>query len=741
MTNTSSTDMEQLRRLMPHLGSKIVCVVAQLPFRVNQSTFCSLEPLVFSDGSFPTANDFPKNGRIWWMIDGDKADIARPGQLVRATLEQSNKAGQQGSDTEWYQADRETITSNNIGFFEVLLIPDDTISHPYELIEQSIQFERPPHRSVLVEWRGDFYGLWRAESTATENAYEVRLTPEQKHHGRYIAHCIAGNDQELQKELRELRFAPAVSTSDRPNVKSGEDMIDLEISLAPKHSIVRRLPTAEKVLLTNDFELISDLLARESLLGEDNEGVRESLSKALSSLSTTGSWRRQDVQLAVKRIQQGVDVDEELRRRLAEALLRQGFLEEEVAIAVKDAAAKHTADIEQEAIEMKEKLESELDQLSERRDRIQNEVETILKQADEDAKDRVAQATEQTAGQLAELNAEIARLTTERDQLDSVVEPALERLQNARETILQDYILLRPLLEKANVSISDTADHHTDDTGALLFKQESHHRSGPSLNDQLQFVKDRFLPLLNRYRQHSNLDLAKYFHASVLACRAVLCHDLAWALAFAEATGGDAVIRCVEPDWLRFEQLWCGEFSAAWSAAVRDPDRLVFIVLDGVDRSPTAAWLLPVLNCAAGLVGQLPNPSGDPWPANLRLFMTLDANESSFKIDARLLRAVAAVPNKRLEIEKNIQLPAQGYIEPASWLEWTQPDKQEGLELATALDEHQVEGVYRPMALADCERLVATLIRFGIDKDKATSLAIRFRIQEPLDRLMSACDE
>ncbi|MEZ6128084.1 MAG: hypothetical protein R3C59_05350 [Planctomycetaceae bacterium] len=145
---------------------------------------------------------------------------------------------------------------------------------------------------------------------------------------------------------------------------------------------------------------------------------------------------------------------------------------------------------------------------------------------------------------------------------------------------------------------------------------------------------------INTWCGHVRPSTVPRFHATILTCRCVAVPHVGWGLAYAEAAGQPLHVAHVEPEWLRFETAFDGPLKTAWRQAEADKDRVVIVLLEGVNRSPTAAWLQPWLNLLRGGPVQ---SSLNTWPENLRMLITFADEPGQFHRQTCLQPAMASV--------------------------------------------------------------------------------------------------
>ncbi|MEZ6121586.1 MAG: hypothetical protein R3C49_00265 [Planctomycetaceae bacterium] len=222
------------------------------------------------------------------------------------------------------------------------------------------------------------------------------------------------------------------------------------------------------------------------------------------------------------------------------------------------------------------------------------------------------------------------------------------------------------------------------------------------------------------------------FHATMLTCRCLVVPHVGWGLAYAEAVGQPLHIAHVEPEWLRFETAFDGPLKAAWQQAIADSDRIVLVLLDGVNRSPTAAWLQPWLNLLRGGPVQ---SNLNHWPENLRMLITFADEPGQFDRQKCLQPAMASVlsdntPDRDAQSAADVQTlfeasslqpsrPTEKTVTAHDWLQWQngRADFTDSGKSATEFDLSAVSPDWRSSVMRDLVQLKAELQRLaGVDE-------------------------
>lgn len=187
--------------------------------------------------------------------------------------------------------------------------------------------------------------------------------------------------------------------------------------------------------------------------------------------------------------------------------------------------------------------------------------------------------------------------------------------------------------------------------------------------------------------------------------------------------------RCVtitaSPKWLDFDSAFKGELAGQWRLAVNDPTRLHLIVVEGIDRCPTHAWLRPWLNLMAGWSKSLPDEQQTGWPSHVRLCVTEEASNACFEVPTELQQWILWFEPKGTE--ETIPDQTDGYLSMDTWrLGHVEPDETfDGYIRSLELPRNEPFTPYR-MSLA--MRLRAALLRLNSNDEFALDNLISRRL-------------
>lgn len=155
----------------------------------------------------------------------------------------------------------------------------------------------------------------------------------------------------------------------------------------------------------------------------------------------------------------------------------------------------------------------------------------------------------------------------------------------------------------------------------------------PALSEQ-EFTHRRLWPCLTNYGCAVGPRDVDFFHIAMLGSRLLGLPHPGWAAGYAYAMGGTATASTISasPNWLDFNSAFEGELALAWRRALQDPSRLHLIVLEGIDRCPSHAWMRPWLSILAGWADSLPGDHSLSWPEHIRLCVTEEKSSACFDL-------------------------------------------------------------------------------------------------------------
>lgn len=444
----------------------IVFAVAQEPFdhcpagsRVT-STFCTLQPLVMEDGSRARATDFPNNGLVWWKLRAASMAHAQPGRLLAGFVEPAVVYSETDYSKQLYQAVAHEMAPADLeDIVEVYSVPDDAVEQARELVNTPgvIELDHPPAAQVLVRWRGELYGPLRTAIAASgEGLYRVSLSPPASDGGVHrMPDVPAGSAGVVHAR------GVAISADSQPPFRSTHVRQSNYELLLPEVYQHLRAHAFEQVPLLKDDDLILSAARRLMTRAE-----RQRLSDLLNRLGAelTSDTREADVPAAelIATVRRRAELGSGAVAELARALLESDAMREPLARAVAERAQRH---VEQSAATLATEIESRIGAERERLEALRHEredLETDLALRRREA-ERSLQAAMDSAwrehrarveSDLAQVGEERERLERQAEELSNRLGAIASRFGAEHERIVGDLLVLLPILQRAGVGAS-----------------------------------------------------------------------------------------------------------------------------------------------------------------------------------------------------------------------------------------------------------------------------------------------
>lgn len=704
---------------MPHptdelVGHRMVFALAQVPkTNATGNRLASLAPLMdLETGEVLQANTkyFPSDGYVfWWSVPNIQLT---PGDLVVGVLAKTSEKFYGSTEQSWYQVSPDT-TSCAGEVFEFVRTTMDAGAGLRRLVDgrKMIDNSHEPPKIFYVwvdeQMVGPFYPQ-RFESFRSPTGYccapadrvnNVVKALKGSRLSEYVSNELGYCEVHLSSTINHPAKDPRSRFVRRYRLIRKEDLASLS-----EH-------TQELVLPTDDFAITK---ACNLLEGRNNKR------DAKTVLGTLVEKLRLDEQLLASGVVQAV---EEIATRVTES--DEAVDRIATALANSEVVNKRIAELGQERVDAlvlsrANEIQSEAEKLSE-------EVLEKLKQADE--------KLEKTGLQLLETEAELERCKKEIEEkesrLERVIQSASSRLSEGRDQLLSDMSLLGPLF--GNSLVPERNGHATPNAMApqisiLRTKIDAQLIGEPLI--EMRFVDARLAPTLRDFGLSMPSNKVIDFHALMVASALVTLPDVSWAVAYAESMGGTAVSHCVsvEPNWMSFSQVFEGELGQAFSDAVNDSQRLHIIILEGIDRCPSHAWIQPFFQLNAGWRTSLPCQEGKGWPSNLRVVLTEEQSAASFPLPKFMLKWAVPFSTDLIDSPEPAFARVQGHLPFGTWELKTTSDEDFAFE--SLLRELSSESWLLEPRLSRVliRRLRDVYVRLGRDEDRVAS-AIRWLLR------------
>ena len=124
--------------------TRLIMMVAQLPFEYGMNQFCSLIPIAYVNGVRTIRSDFPNEGEVWWMLNERTASLALPGKLVVGMLEDAIRYAEADPASSRYQVQRDSIDELELNDgYEVLQISNKIVDNMQDLVSSGFRMDLP----------------------------------------------------------------------------------------------------------------------------------------------------------------------------------------------------------------------------------------------------------------------------------------------------------------------------------------------------------------------------------------------------------------------------------------------------------------------------------------------------------------------------------------------------------------------------------------------------------------------
>ncbi len=197
---------------------------------------------------------------------------------------------------------------------------------------------------------------------------------------------------------------------------------------------------------------------------------------------------------------------------------------------------------------------------------------------------------------------------------------------------------------------------------------------GREFQDEAQFFSKRLEPALATWLPKASTEDAEFLHLALLGCRGVLVPGAIWTKAYAEALGASCCfsMTAVGATWID-PQKANDALAEAFQAARQNPHHIFLHHFRGIDRAPMQCWAGGLLDALAGLHDFEPGSDGVGWPQNLRITLSLDADDLSLPVPAGLLQGFGAVPREGLPGTPCVPLSLEedAFLAARTWIDWT----------------------------------------------------------------------
>jgi hypothetical protein len=611
------------------IGVPIAFALAQKPYLLDGGEhIATLAPIMNLDPGELISHsplNFPSNGYVfWWSVP---SGTWQPGDIVVGTIERSRKY--QVPDQDWYQvhSSRGTAVRNEV--YDSISVAG---SHPdgYRWLidgRHRLAGATAPVGEFYVWTNAELIGPFHAADQKNENGRVSYIcTPSDMTGGvvmRY-PHLASGGVSEQSRRSHSVTISMNDSS---PGRHTSVDRIR-QYCLIRRADLDRWQSAASPLTLLPDDLIVSRACKRITGRSKKRE-AREQIESLLSEIKAEDSANENAVQDGLIEMLAKVKASESVTNRIVEAIVQSGEFESRIETAVEDQiklrVRTRVGEIEEQA---KKAASAKIAEFS----GIEKKITALKKQKEQ---------LENGLKKLEEKRVE--------DQLraEGLLASVNQRLQSGREELLGELALLGPLFQgngmvhaagNGHLTPPDANSNQSNRQSQLAFNpSEPPTPKSPALSER-RFMAERLWPCLAKHGCALSSRDAEFFHVAMLGSRILGLPHPGWAAGYAEAMSGTATISTVSasPNWLDFDTAFDRGLSNAWRHAVGDPSRLHLIVIDGIDRCPSHAWLRPWLNILAGWSPCLPNTEQFSWPNNVRLCVTEERSQACFDLPDEL---------------------------------------------------------------------------------------------------------
>lgn len=647
----------------------VVFALAQKPRSLNAdvriATLCPLMDLDTGNAVDGNSVSFPSDGYARWyrVSNGDWLD----GDLVVGLLRRNDDNGFGIEGKEWYQVFGESGEHAGHRVCELIAIPHKLIDLK-ALLRHPVSMRRIPRSEVYLCCEDAVAGPFRACEVTTGSGRAATFTPDRSAEGDVDVY----DRQEFDDSgIAIVRAEAVLSSTEFAPAHQASGIYQTHYQIFRKHDLnAASLPKSTRFYLSD--ELLVTKACKQLPHGKSWKKLRDELKPLVAMLAETPPGVSQAVIDGLPELLQEAERQVGWTEQLVRAVVQDEHLEsqikEQVKLLVHSEAQQRAVEIEAKAREVSRQTLLELEENERTVAQLETKKKTLEKQIRE-----MEQMQAESELRVEELMSGVAK-----------------RLQDGRAELLSDLALFGPIFQGGAAHAANNCRAGTSPLSEFYTKPEPQSQVSlalpvpPSLEspaiDENAFVDTRLWPCLaNRGCSLGSRD-AEFFHAMMLAGRLIGIPHPGWAVGYAEAMGGTAhaTIVSASPNWLSFESAFVGGLSNAWRNAVADSSRLHIVVIEGIDRCPSHAWLGPWLNILAGWSAALPDVDQTGWPAHVRLCVTKERSQACFDIPSELAEWI--LDFEASSPDEGVPPIAPGYFPIGDWHLPTAADRDEAFD-------------------------------------------------------------
>lgn len=634
----------------------VVFALAQKPHALNADVrIATLWPMMDLDtGTAVACNSvsFPSNGFVRWyrVANGDWLD----GDLVIGLLRKNDDNGFGIDGKEWYQVFGDSGEHAGHRICELVTIPKKLIELK-AILRHPVIMNRIPRSEVYLYCEDAVAGPFRASEVTTGSGRAALFTPDRSAEGDVD---VYGRQEFDNSGFTIVRTAAVLSSTEFAPTHQSSGIYRTQYQIFRKHDLnaasltkSTRFYLSDELLVTKACKqlphskswkkLRDELKPLVAMLSENPPGVTQAVIDGLPELLREAERRVEWAEPLLNAVVQ----DERFENQIAE----------QVKLLVESRTQERAEEIETKAREIARPKLLEIEKAEQKVVQLETQKQKLEKQI----------------GVLNDKQAEIEL------RVEELMSGVAKRLQEGRSELLSELALLGPIFQGGVTHASFNGQVETSPRLMMSAKPERQLQlslklpDAPSLKspslDEGAFVKTRLWPCLaNRGCGLGSRD-AEFFHAMILAGRLIGMPHPGWAVGYAEAMGGTALATTVSasPNWLSFDSAFAGGLSNAWRNAVADSSRLQIVVIEGIDRCPSHAWLGPWLNILAGWSEVLPDADQLRWPDHVRLCVTKERSKACFDVPCEVNEWILEFDAS--SSDESVSVIATGHFPMSEW--------------------------------------------------------------------------
>ena len=389
--------------------------VAQMPFEnpspggTTVNVFCTVVPLWHEDWEATRPAQFPNNGLVWWKLRPSMRPFATPGRLLSGRIERAPRYVESDPHKQYYQLASDVDVLPPEEGIEILTASTRAVQDARDLLNQDgvLTTDHAPTPEVLVRVGPWIYGPFRTRVVDVQRGrHSISLDPVE-----------SGGVQRIEAARLDpavLRMNDvAISLDSLPPTRSNNITL-CRYEVIDGASLAEFRQHAVRLVVTRDQDVLMRLARRLEDAG-DRRRLEELLGR-LAQLTAEAPDDDIDANLLVDALRRQLAQRGRATLELARSILATGMLDAQIAKAVEAAAAEQlaarAAEIEEAARARIGELEAELQKLEARREGLDAEIRTRLRESEELTQKRIeeawAQHAQQVAAEQARLEAEIA---------------------------------------------------------------------------------------------------------------------------------------------------------------------------------------------------------------------------------------------------------------------------------------------------------------------------------------------